>query len=234
MSLFEAGDEIQLEDKNYYEELVGEGKKFKTNEDLAKSKAEADAFIERIKEENARLRNDLAAKATIEEFLQKANKAPEEQKSAPSEPEKGGLKKEEVADLFKEMLRETEAERQKRQNLEEVTRIIAQVHGPNYAKATVKIAADLGLSVQEAQSLAETKPKLFVELFGRKEKSPFVNPLNTQINTGGTDSTPKKGKKYFDKILKEQGRAVYFSPQVQREMFEAAKAFGSVDEFERN
>ena len=38
------------------QELVGEGKKFKSIEDLAKSKVEADRFIDKLKSENDALR----------------------------------------------------------------------------------------------------------------------------------------------------------------------------------
>ena len=51
--------------KDYLKELVGEGKKFKTVEDLAKGKAESDAFISSVTRENKELRDSY--KKAIEE-----------------------------------------------------------------------------------------------------------------------------------------------------------------------
>jgi hypothetical protein len=66
-------------------ELVGEGKKFKTVEDLAKSKVQADQFIEQLKTESAEMRRrltELEASAgksrTIEDVLNAVKGAQEE------------------------------------------------------------------------------------------------------------------------------------------------------------
>src|SRR5688500_15910791 len=74
---FEAGDDNNLQDfgsqfdqdKDYFSELVGEDKKFKTPADLARAKAESDAFIERLKQENSGLRNELKTRTTMEDFM---------------------------------------------------------------------------------------------------------------------------------------------------------------------
>lgn len=56
------------------DELVGEGKKFKTVEDLAKGKKEADRFIEDLKAQINSLQADLSKQEVLETLVEKVNK----------------------------------------------------------------------------------------------------------------------------------------------------------------
>ena len=56
------------------EDLVGEGKKFKTIDDLAKGKAQADTHITNLEKELAELRQDLSARLTVEDFVSRVGK----------------------------------------------------------------------------------------------------------------------------------------------------------------
>src|SRR6478752_10635011 len=52
-------DPVQIDpNKNYLEELVGEGRKFKSPEELARGKAESDLYIEHMKGRMDELRQD--------------------------------------------------------------------------------------------------------------------------------------------------------------------------------
>jgi adenosine deaminase len=51
--------------------LVGETQKYKTPEELAKAYANADQFIEQLKEENRQLREKATAAKTIDEVLER-------------------------------------------------------------------------------------------------------------------------------------------------------------------
>jgi hypothetical protein len=85
------------ENKNYLSELVGEGKKFKTVEDLAKSKIHADATIDvmtrrldELTEDYKKTRQENVTKAKLEEMLdqianQKLGSTPSE--TPPSTPQ---------------------------------------------------------------------------------------------------------------------------------------------------
>src|SRR5690242_15072647 len=63
--------------------LVGEGKKFKTPQDLAKGKMESDKFIVQLQKEQAALREELNKRLSVEEFVEKMNKAPAPSASTP-------------------------------------------------------------------------------------------------------------------------------------------------------
>jgi len=68
-------------DAGLFTALVGEGQKYKTPEELAKAYTNADQFIETLKEENRKLREQAASAKTIDEVLErmsKQNVAPED------------------------------------------------------------------------------------------------------------------------------------------------------------
>src|SRR5258708_8934434 len=58
-TLFDHNDTLPAFDdnKNWYEELVGETKKFKSPEDLAKGKAESDRYIRTLEQQKDEIRN---------------------------------------------------------------------------------------------------------------------------------------------------------------------------------
>src|SRR4029450_8159059 len=90
--LFSDESDINVDpNKNYLEELVGEGKKFKTPEDLARGKAESDSFIERLQKELHGLRNELKSRLQLEEVVDRissASKSPISEQP-PREPDNG-------------------------------------------------------------------------------------------------------------------------------------------------
>ena len=63
-------------------DLVGEGKKFATVEDLAKGKQESDRFIEQLQGELSGLREDLGKRMTSEQVLEEINRQKVAEKEA--------------------------------------------------------------------------------------------------------------------------------------------------------
>ena len=103
-------------------ELVGDGKKFATVNDLARGKLEADSFIEKIKAENNELRvllkhteGKISQAATVEDILKRvgsgsntASDTPTANVPASNQPV--GLTREDVVNLLAEKERQTKAE----------------------------------------------------------------------------------------------------------------------------
>ena len=58
-------------DESLFNALVGETQKYKTPDDLAKAYANADQFIETLKEENRKLREQAAQAKTIDDVLER-------------------------------------------------------------------------------------------------------------------------------------------------------------------
>lgn len=68
----ELQDEVTIPDNvDYVNELVGEGKKFKTVEDLAKGKYHSDVTIETFKRQIDDLKKELNTRTSLDSFLDK-------------------------------------------------------------------------------------------------------------------------------------------------------------------
>ena len=66
--------EAQLDTNSFLDQLVGEGKKFANIEDLAKGKLNSDEHIDKLENENQRLRQELDTRMTAEEVLAEIRK----------------------------------------------------------------------------------------------------------------------------------------------------------------
>lgn len=210
--------------------LVGEGKKFKTVEDLAKGKAEADAFIEKLKGEVDELRKELQAGLSLKQAIQEVDKRGNQPESnvAP----KGSVDPSELPKLVNEMLEQRELEKVREANIKEADRQIVALFNGDRQKSKEfleKKAAELGVGVNWLADMAATSPKAVMNFLGLETTAPNTAALNnrsvnTDAQTFAPNAGPVKGSKaYYDKIRKENP-SLYFSPKVQQEIFEAAKA----------
>lgn len=239
-SLF-PGDTVPLEEPpqvdattNYFELLVGEDKKFKTVQDLAKSKAESDAFIERLKAEQAGLRAELKTRVSLQEFMDKMNTTP--QSSATNQETPSTATGEEpkpltVADLDT-LLDQRDQLRRQNQNLDFTKQKLIEAWGPDYAAELKKRAQDLGgLGPEFLDDLAKKQPNAFLKLLDvstTKTEAPAQNsifsPPASTVRISNTVNTTKDWN-YYEKMRKTNA-SNYWSPEVQNEMFNAAKTLG--------
>lgn len=217
--------------KNYLEEYVGEGKKYANAEELAKSRAHADAHIARIEDEQKRLREELATRLSYQDFLDQIKSMPlNSQQTPPADDQPGDksvLKPEEIERLVDQRLQTAEANRTANQNINTVVTKLQEVYGPNYAQHLKRQAAELGMSEQEVNTLAGRNPKALLKLLDvgeQKHTNIFQAPPRTQSTT--LPSTQKRGDSYYEKIRKEDPN-LYWTPQVQNELFASLKELGA-------
>jgi hypothetical protein len=222
--------------KDYLVELVGEGKKFSTPQELARGKAEADAHVTRLEDEQRRLREELATRIKYEEFLDKLNTSPPSNPPAPQgEPpaKDTSVKPEEIERLLEQKLNQRESQKTAEQNLTLVVNKLQEVLGPNYAQHLKKQTTELGMTEQAVRNLAASNPKVLFKLLGIGEKPQdnlFMSPPRSQMTftpTGG--SSGKRGFSYYEEIRKKDN-SLYWSPKIQNEMFNACKEMG-IDDF---
>jgi hypothetical protein len=214
--------------KNYLEEYVGEGKKFKDAAALAKAKAEADAFIERLKNENKGLRGQLNQQVTLEAVLDKLNKAKNTDGEPPPNNQSGDNKPKEVTEDDIEKLldrRLTERERQtlaKSNETEATDALVAKFGSLEQAKAQIRQkAAELELKPEELRAMAQTRPKAFLTLMGvgQTQRQSHNPPPRSTVNsvTEGFNPTGERTKKYYDNLKKTDPK-LYWTPKVQNEI----------------
>ena len=250
MDLFtQVNQDLQIETidpaKDYYAELVGEDKPFKTNQALALAKATSDAFIKNLQRENKELRQVANEKITMQEFLDRvdksavkasgdgtvANQAPPNQPPI-NEQQLKTLSEEDIVRVLEN--RETAASYTK--NLESVKDTLRSVWGENYQNVLQAKLDELGVSKKFLDDMAKTQPKAFLKLLDvesaarnrSEELSVFAPKAGTGINTSGNANKGTAGPKThkdFAKIRDTNPRE-YFTSKVQNAMMAQATALG--------
>ena len=130
-----------------------------------------DDFIEKLKRENEEMKNNLVKAKTIEDVLQSLQHK-EDSGSLPSSDDL--LRK--VESLVEIKLSNKDKEHQllerKRQedtNASQVVQALSKAFGDNAEKAYVKMAQDVGKSVEEFNQMAKESPQVVLKLFETKK-----------------------------------------------------------------
>lgn len=230
-----------IERVNPVDELVGEGKKFKTIDDLAAGKLEADRVIAAREQELADLRAELAKRATTEDLVNRiqARQTPPQSERPAEEPKPAAsapsFTDEDLKARIRETTQELSREEKVQSNVKSVAAKLTEYYGDE-AKANQAVTAkarELGVDVAFLQSAAADSPAAFYQLLGLGQavsSAPSVthSDLNAQL-AAPARSGPKPGTyAYYENIRATQGAEAYFDPKVQqalmRDAFKAAEA----------
>lgn len=241
--LFAEADNASVIDqnKNYLNDLVGEGKKFKTPEELARGKAEADAFIEALKRENAELRQDVNSKSRLEEIaerlsaLHKTEQTPSNQDNHTSDESRAqqntGLTAEALEEMLNRKLSERETKRLQEQNLETVRNQLTQVFGNDYVASVKAKAAELGVTTDWMNQLAADNPKALLKLVGADaapapKRPDLFTPPPSALNSGNFVPSNTERTKSWYAALKTKDPVLYRDPKTQVQMHKDAQRLG--------
>lgn len=230
--------------KNYFEELVGEGKKFATPEELARGKAESDTFINRITEENKTLREELKTHNTLQSAIDQLRAEKEAQSiqsqgnqhqtdddvnqhSQGSQNQDNALTKESVEAIVQEAISNTRSEMISEQNMSRVVNSLTEQFGPNFQTVVTGRAQELGLGENYLTNLAKEQPKAFLALMGVSESPQSVQqqaaPDSARSNPG--NSKDVKNFNYYEEIRKKDPD-LYNSVAMHHEMMAALEEQG--------
>lgn len=217
--------------------LVGEGKKFKTVQDLAKGKIESDGFIEQLKTENKALREAVASgadtsgiQAKIEQLLAAQKGSGQTSTPASNQSQSEPLTAEKVLDL----LDRREQAKALANNASHFNSTINKVLGDKAGDIVMQRLNDLGLDKQTFDEIVSRNPQSALKLVGVKEAPAGgqgdVAGKSTNVNTAAAFSPQHNGDQvmnhsYFEKLRKEQG-SKFFSVETQKQMFDARKRLG--------
>lgn len=215
---------------SFVQKLVqAKGENFSDPEVIAKSKLEADTFIENLERQNKELREDLSkqeyAKTLLEQLQDKATKTttvnPVEANTGSTVTEgdtKPTVSENDLESLISETLSKREKEAKELSNLQQVDKKLDELYGTEADGTIEKKAAELGLTKEYLKTMAADSPAAFFTLIG--EEAPKVSNPVTQstVNTAGVyNQTSERDYNYYSKIRRENPSA-YYSPKVQREM----------------
>lgn len=230
--------------QNFLEEYVGEGKKYKSVEELAKAKHHADKHIDELKTDLTSLKDFVAAQ--FEQMANKRNEEPkgpkevdgERQPAPAAPPEADGEDLEaRIAKILEE--RDETSRLQKNANLAQEVMIEHFGSQEEAVKAVRQKAEEMGVSPQFLADTAFRSPKALFNLMGinpdEKPRTPTTPASSSDVNPRMMDKTnpnPKQGTMaYYDQLRRSDPKK-YWSVDVQSQLMKDALERGS-DFFKR-
>lgn len=229
-------DPVQFdENKNYLEELVGDGKKFRDYESLAKGKAYADMMIEHMKAEQAAIRNDYNAlreqynaREKLEDLVEKFSA---QQHSSNDEPQVNDVRNNPQFDInqIKELVRnealQLTAQQKEEQNFNEVKSKLTERFGNNYPNVVKQQIDDIGMTSEEFNDLARRKPKLLYKALGldqeRKTENFQAPPQSQRRADSFSPQVTKRNWAYYEKLRTDKPD-LYYDPKTQVQLHKDA------------
>jgi hypothetical protein len=228
----------QASEPNYLETLVGEDKKFKNAEELAKGKALADQAIAIRERENQELREQLQALRDKEELLrlasetEKARQAQERQPN-PDVAREPAISKDDLARQMRELLSETKEQDKFAANMESVAeKLVAHLGDAQKANEFVaNKARELGVSVKFLREAAAQSPAAFFQTVGltQPQTPASPNPSQSDVNVGQMERNASKvqpGTYAYYRQLQIENPALSTDRNFQQRMHADAQAKG--------
>ena len=229
-TVFEEKKEVP---KDLLTELVGDGKKYKTTEDLARGRLEADIHIKRLEEEAKVLRDQVASAKSVDDILA-AIQAKAALEGTPPEKNEDlvdtkvlpstGLTAEQVAKIVAEQLKGSETAKQKEVNRQKSNDLMKQMFGDKAQEKFNAKAASPELRATLVQ-LAEVNPTDFISLFKEAGVESVIDGGGRNLNVLNVETTSNNlepgTQLYYGNMRKKEPKK-YYSPAIQLEMHNAA------------
>lgn len=222
----------------YFDELVGEGRKFKTPEDLAKGKYEADVTIDLMKKRMDELRTDylkLREENEKQDKLKSLIDNVQQQRLANSDNTQAKedaktLKPEEIETLIDRKYQERRTLERQTENLNSVQAKLKETWGDNFSTILKQKTEELDLTSEEVNSMAKNNPKLFFRTIGVDapvKGDVFQAPPRSEQRTDNfSPSSSKKRTWSYYQELKKANPQLYFDRATAVQMAKDAVEYG--------
>jgi len=226
-------------------QLVGEGKKFKTVEDLARGKQESDNFIQSLQQQVTELREELNKQDFAKDLLEKVKNNMNNKENEPHDKEKaeevqtstsnskvdeGNLEK-----MIRDLMTEEEKKKTAQNNLKTVQSKLQETYGENAKRELQNKANELGMSADDLQDVAVRSPQAFFRLVGmdstdntsnsNSQTAPIPGDKNSAAYQSNQTGREVRDWNYYENLRKTD-RKRYFDPKTQRQMMEDKKRLG--------
>lgn len=211
---------------NPLEALVGEGKKYRTVEDLAKAQLAAQEHITRLESENGEFRNGLQRDILSREQQTQRNTPPEGNQDQGNQSQRAP--QEDLAERIREVTRQDREQEKARTNVTTVTDRLTEVYGTAEAAnaAMVAKARELEVPLKWLMDQAALSPTAFYKTVDLDAKPSQAPAPRGQFNTGALQSqtagTAKAGTYAYYEELRKTNPKVYNLPKTQLEMHKQA------------
>jgi hypothetical protein len=233
-NLFDGDGPAPLDpDKDYFSELVGEGRKFKDPKDLARSKMESDRYIKTLEGRLDELRNDYIAerqtnmaKQNLDDLLNKARQQP----TLEPEPKNSEVKykpdPEEFDSLFSSNIRKYEEQKKAQENFNLVKTKLKERFGSNYHESIQQEMDRLGLSTEDANTLARRSPTAFFKMIDQPRNPDDNFQAPPRSSSGFAPRLPKPRTWSYYQDLKKTKPNLYYDKKIAVQMHNDAIAQG--------
>ncbi len=231
--------QTEYPDRDFHAELVGDGKKFKDDKELAKGKWYADemlktnnAKMDQMREELLRLQEENAASKKLNEMLdqwQNRSQLPPEtqtliQDKSPS------IDAKQIESLIDNRMQEREQSRKHTDNLNYVKTKLTEQYGRDYNAALSQQMTDLGISETYLNDMAKTSPKALLKMLGIDEtpqvKDPFRAPPRNVMNQSQYKPPQEERTWSWYQKLKEENPKKWASRETNVQMHNDAIRLG--------
>jgi hypothetical protein len=224
--------------ESFVDHLVGDGKKFKDIEALAKGKLEADRHIGEITKTLDELRAELAKQDYAKNLLEQMSKGSETGAEQPppvttssSNTENTTQSASDFEALVEKVITAKEKSKTASQNISVVGEEMQRQYGDKTADVLKAKSLELNMSLDRLKEIAAESPTAFFQLIGVKkmgEKTSTSTGVTTQstirsenFNSYSQDRTFE----YYQKMRKEN-RSLYYSPKIQNTMLQDRERLG--------
>jgi hypothetical protein len=221
----------------FIDQVVGEGKKYSSVEELAKGQMNGDQYINQLKEELEGIRGELDKRLTAEEMVQEIKREREELKANQNATENTTpqYNEEAVTDLISKTFDAREGKKVAEANINVVDAKMKELYGNDKAAQVVKDKAQaMGVSLDWLQDAAAKSPSAFfsvmgISLEGGKTTTPSATVSST-TNTQAVEQVHASGIqqdtwKHFEEIRKSDPRT-YWKAETQQRLFKARNEKG--------
>jgi hypothetical protein len=229
-----AGNDIS---ESYIDKYVGEGKKYKSVDDLAKAYANADNFITTLKNEQNDMkefiRTQFQERAKEKTEITPPSQETQQQTSEPRQQPSNVERKEDKVDLkaqIKELLDAEREEDSKARNSRVTEAAMLDKFGTKEAALdAIKLkAAEMGVGPQFIANMAFTTPAAFFKIMDIDAKSTSTPSPRSDVNTVNIQATgtARPNTYAWYENLRKTDRKKYMSPAVQNALMKDAMEKG--------
>ena len=174
-------DSVTGEDQSPFDSLVGEGKKFKDKDALAKSVFHKDDFIETLKREKEELESRMTT-LQVEIEKQKKTTGSVTPNTTQSGTSKEVVTEESIQALIEKVVSERETTATRTRNLQSAKKHLMDNFGERAEEHLQTQASSMGITKEKLLEIASDTPSIFMRLFP-------VDKPKTQNSTSGNVNT---------------------------------------------
>lgn len=191
--------------------LVGEKQKYRSVEDLAKAYVHADTFIEQLKEENKKLKEEVTKAKTVDEALQQLQQQQQVSVNTKSE----SMSADDIAAIVQQQISGLETAKTREANLLQADKLMKEKFGDKAMEVFNNAA--IGPKRQVLMELAATDPNMFVALFNQQTPQIAAPDVASVSQVPQSFSRNEWGKEWVADVRKNNPTR-YYSTEFQIEL----------------